>query len=207
MNEIILFATTWMQLEIIILTEVRKRKTNTTWYHLYVESKIWHIGVPIVAQCKQTWLVSTTTWVWSLALLSELTIWCCSELWCRLQTPLGSHVAMALAVAGSCSSDLIPSLGTCICHRCGPKKQKIKNKKWHEWTHLKGRNRHRRREQTCGCQGGGGRGRDWEFGVSRHKSLYLEWINNGYCIGNYIQSPGINHNGKEYKKECIYEYN
>ena len=30
LNEIILFATTWMQLEIIILTEVRKRKTNTT---------------------------------------------------------------------------------------------------------------------------------------------------------------------------------
>ena len=33
---------TWMQLEIIILSEVRKRKTNTIWDHLYVESKIWH---------------------------------------------------------------------------------------------------------------------------------------------------------------------
>ena len=31
-----------MQLNIIILSEVRKRKTNTTWYHLYVESKIWY---------------------------------------------------------------------------------------------------------------------------------------------------------------------
>ena len=28
-------------LEIIIPSEVRKRKTNTIWYHLYVESKIW----------------------------------------------------------------------------------------------------------------------------------------------------------------------
>ena len=28
MNEILLFATMWMDLEIIILTEVRKRKTN-----------------------------------------------------------------------------------------------------------------------------------------------------------------------------------
>ena len=27
---------------IMILSEVRKRKTNTIWYHLYVESKIWH---------------------------------------------------------------------------------------------------------------------------------------------------------------------
>ena len=34
-------AATRMQLEIIILSEVRKKKTNTT-YHLYVESKIWH---------------------------------------------------------------------------------------------------------------------------------------------------------------------
>ena len=31
-----------VDLEIIILSEVRKRKTNIIWYHLYVESKIWH---------------------------------------------------------------------------------------------------------------------------------------------------------------------
>ena len=37
------FAATWMNLEITILTKkVQKRKTNTMWYHLYVESKIWH---------------------------------------------------------------------------------------------------------------------------------------------------------------------
>ena len=29
--------------------------------------------------------------------------------------------------------------------------------------------------QTCGCQGErGGSGMDWEFGVGRHKLLYLE---------------------------------
>ena len=39
-NELMLFAATWMDLEIIILSEVRNTKTNTIWYHLYVESKI-----------------------------------------------------------------------------------------------------------------------------------------------------------------------
>ena len=37
-NEIIPFAATWMDLEIIIISEVRQRKTNII-YHLYVESK------------------------------------------------------------------------------------------------------------------------------------------------------------------------
>ena len=35
-----------MDLEIVILSEVTQRKTNTTWYHLYVESKIWHRDFP-----------------------------------------------------------------------------------------------------------------------------------------------------------------
>ena len=52
---------------------------------------------------------------------------------------------------------------------------------------------------------------DWEFGVSRTcKLLHIKWINNEvllYCKGNCIQSPGIDHNGKEYKKECMWVYN
>ena len=59
---------------------------------------------------------------------------------------------------------------------------------------------------TCGCQGAGG-GMDWEFGISRCKLLYVEWINNKvilYSTGNYIQYPVINHNGKEYERECEY---
>ena len=57
---------------------------------------------------------------------------------------------------------------------------------------------------------GGGGGMDWEFGVSRCKLLYREWINNKvllYSTQNYIQYPVINHNGKEYEKEYIYMYN
>ena len=47
---------------------------------------------------------------------------------------------------------------------------------------------------------------DWEFGISRCKLLYMEWIKNRvllYNTGNCIQYPVINHNGKEYEKECI----
>ena len=38
-NEILPFATVWMDLEDLMLSEVSQRKTNTIWYHLYVESK------------------------------------------------------------------------------------------------------------------------------------------------------------------------
>ena len=70
---------------------------------------------------------------------------------------------------------------------------------------------HRHGEQTCGCQGGGGgSGMDEEFGVSRCKLFHLEWTSNEVLLhstGSYIQSPGIDHDGKEqFKKECIYMY-
>ena len=48
---------------------------------------------------------------------------------------------------------------------------------------------------------------DLEFGVSRCKLLYIEWINNKvllYSTGNHIQYPAINYNGKEYEKEYVY---
>ena len=59
-----------------------------------------------------------------LGLAQGLRIQCCHELWCRSQTWLGSHVAVAGVQASSCSSDSTPSPGTPICHRCGPKKKK-----------------------------------------------------------------------------------
>ena len=65
---------------------------------------------------------------------------------------------------------------------------------------------------TYGCQGTGGVGREWtrSLGFSRCKLLYREWIKNKvllYSIVNSIQHLMINHNEKEYEKDCIYMYN
>ena len=38
-NEILASATTWMDLECIVLSKISQRKTHTLWVHLYVESK------------------------------------------------------------------------------------------------------------------------------------------------------------------------
>ena len=38
-NEIMPFAATWMNQEIIILSEISQRKRQISWYNLYVESK------------------------------------------------------------------------------------------------------------------------------------------------------------------------
>ena len=42
---------------------------------------------------------------------------------------LGSGVAVAVALACSCSSNLTPSMGTSICHRCSSKKEKGKKER------------------------------------------------------------------------------
>ena len=71
-------------------------------------------GVPIMAQWKQTWLVSMRTQVQSLASLSGLKIWCCHELWWKLQMWLRSSIAVAVVQASDYSSDSTPSMGTSI---------------------------------------------------------------------------------------------
>ena len=54
-------------------------------------------GFPVVAQQKQIRLGTMKLWVLSLDLLSGFRIKHCRELWCRLQTWLGSHIAVAVA--------------------------------------------------------------------------------------------------------------
>ena len=86
------------------------------------------LGVPIVVQWKQIQPGTMRMWVQSLASLSGSGIWCCLELWCSLQMQLGSRMAVAVAQTRGCSSNLTPSLGISINHRCVPKKKKKKKK-------------------------------------------------------------------------------
>ena len=83
----------------------------------------WYIcGVPLMAQWTWTWLAPMRTQVRTQASHNGLRIWRCGELWCSSQMWLRSHVAVAVVKASSYGSDSTPSLGTSICHGCGPKK-------------------------------------------------------------------------------------
>ena len=63
--------------------------------------------------------------VGSLTSLSGLRIQHCLELQCNSQMQLASDVAVAVAQAGSCSSNLTPSLGASMCCTFSPGKIKI----------------------------------------------------------------------------------
>ena len=77
--------------------------------------KIRGIGIPVVVQ-RLTNPPGNHEVVGSIpGLAQEVKIWCCRGLWCRSQMWLGSDGAVAVVSASSCSSDLIPSLGTSTC--------------------------------------------------------------------------------------------
>ena len=80
---------------------------------------------PVGVQQKQIWLVSMKIRVWSLASLSGLGIQCGHELWCRLQTQLGSLLWLWCRLAAA-APIRPPSLGTYICGGCSPKKKRRK---------------------------------------------------------------------------------
>ena len=74
----------------------------------------------------------------------------------------------------------------------------------YKWTSLRNRNRFTDIENSLEGRN------EWEFGVSRYKLLYIEWINNKillYSTENCIQYNMINHNGKEhFWKEWIHTH-
>ena len=109
----------WQVEELNTLKVLDKRRDGLFIKWLILTSKLTNdlvmLGVPVVAQWKQTRLVSMRMRVQSLALLSGLGIWHCHELWYTSQMWLGS--GMAVTVAGSCSDDSTPSLGTSICRQ------------------------------------------------------------------------------------------
>ena len=91
-------------------------------------------GVPIVAQLKQTQLVSMRMQVQSLASLSGSRIWHCHELWCRSQTWLGSHIAVAVVQLAAAA--LIRPLAQKLPYAAGTalkKKRRKRKKKVSKW--------------------------------------------------------------------------
>ena len=77
---------------------------------------------------------------------------------------------------------------------------------WHKWTYLQNRNRLIDIENRLVVAKEWGRERDGLGVWGWCKLLHIEWINNKVLLhstGNYIQSPVINHNGKEYKKRML----
>ena len=94
---------------------LRKKTQNKLLYlNFYVFIKgleILNKGVPICGTAEMNpWLVFLRMRIQSPALLSRL----------------GSGVASSCCVGYRCSSDLTPSLGTSMCCRCGPEKEKLK---------------------------------------------------------------------------------
>ena len=59
---------------------------------------------------------------------------------------------------------------------------------------------HKHGGQTCCQRGdGGGNGLDGEYGIGKCKLFHLEWLHNEvllYSIGNYIQCPRIELDGR-----------
>ena len=70
------------------------------------------------------------------ASFSRIRIRGCPELCCRSQMQLGSHIALAMAYACSCRSDVTPSLGTSIGSTCVPPKEKAIKPKRPAHTHF-----------------------------------------------------------------------
>ena len=57
--------------------------------------------------------------------------------------------------------------------------------------------------------GGGGNGMYWELGIGRCKLLHLEWISNVlllYSTGKYVQSLGVERDGRQYEEKKAYIY-
>ena len=120
--------------------------------------------------------------VQSLASISGLRNWHCHELWCRLQMCLGSHIALAVVSAGGYSSDLTPSLGSSICHRCSPKRTKkrrvrIVSSKWSLPAH------------PCGYQG------PWQMPPTKTEGME-------HCTWKYEANFRYHLDSKERTSEC-----
>ena len=73
---------------------------HPTYFHSYRDTRgeymLEYLGVLSWRSSYRIWLGTMKFWVRTLALLSGLGIWCCPELWCRLQMQLWSYIAVAV---------------------------------------------------------------------------------------------------------------
>ena len=85
----------------------------------------------------------------------------------------------------------------------------VESKSWHKWTDLRNRNRVTDTENglvDAKAGGGGGRNGPRVWDEQMQTIIYRMDKQSPYCIaqGTCDIYPVINHNGKEYEKECIY---
>ena len=109
---------------LIISTYIAYPFTEDKWSVLNTTNRNPFLG----SSCYSSAVMNTTSIHEDTGLIPSLKQWAKDQLWCRLQTRLGFGIAMTVVYANSYSSDLTPSLGTSICHRCGPRKTKRKKK-------------------------------------------------------------------------------
>ena len=81
----------------------------------------------------------------------------------------------------------------------------VESKIWYKCNYLQNRLTNIKNRLVIAKGEGGGRGKDWEFGISSCKLLYIGWINNKvllYITGNYI-SCSKPYWKSIFKKECL----
>ena len=183
------FAATWMDLEIIILSEVRKRKTNI-WYHLNTESERWHKWTYLWNRNREETCGCQVGEGLRRERRENLALADANIVHTQDDFPGGSDDKASAYNAGDLVR--IPGSGRSPREGNGNPLQYSCLEKSHGRRSLVGYSPWGRKVSDT---------TEW-----LHFTSYIGWTNNEvllYTTGNYIQYLGANHNEKQYKKLCI----
>ena len=120
-NEIIPFAATWMDLEIVLLSEVSQRRRNTVWHPFYVESKM--ILINLLTKQKETHRLREQNYGcrWG-GTIREFGMDMCTLLylkWNKQQGPAVEYMELCSMLCGSLDRRGVwGRKDTCICTEC-----------------------------------------------------------------------------------------